>query len=98
MPPLQTQQPSSSSATTNNVVPPHHYNQQQLQQQQQQQQQYQQMQPQPNNMQFFDNTIPNYLIMNQTISPSQTQTTDNPKFLTTIIQPNLSTAGSTNIT
>ena len=69
MPPLQTQQPSSSSATTNNVVPPHHYNQQQLQQQQQQQQQYQQMQPQPNNMQFFDNTIPNYLIMNQTISP-----------------------------
>lgn len=78
MPPLQTQQPSSSSATTNNVVPPHHYNQQQLQQQQQQQQQYQQMQPQPNNMQFFDNTIPNYLIMNQTISPSQTQTTAQP--------------------
>ncbi|KAL6453029.1 ADF1 Adherence factor [Candida maltosa Xu316] len=68
MPPLQTQQ-------SNSVPPPHHYNQQQQQYQQMQSQQLNQSQNSTN--QFFDSTIPNYLIMNQTISPNQTTTQPN---------------------
>ncbi|RCK57265.1 Adherence factor [Candida viswanathii] len=63
MPPLQTQQ-------TQSVAPHHAYNQQQ----QQQMLQTQQLQQSQNNAsQFYDTTIPNYLIMGQgTVLPNQT--------------------------
>lgn len=75
MPPLQAQQQGGGAGNTNGSMPPpppHHSYQQQSPQQQQQLLQMQQSQTN-NNSQFYDSTIPNYLIMGQgSVMPNQT--------------------------